>query len=346
MGDVQFPCPNCGQVLLADQSAAGMNTDCPHCGATINVPVPDDADEVSALNYRIQALEAQLAEMRTALEEASEGSGSKALLADALQQLRRGREEHEALAAERDALQTELDNVTSRLSQTEQTVGSYEGRALQAEGELGRWREQLEATKAERNALAQDAERSGEELSEVRKQLEELQAERMDHQATLTRATKNLESSQQQLQQVQEETDKLEAELGQARIDLSESRQTLSVIQAERDKLAAEVSLDHDLTRFLEMKSAFEEAAKGRDEAVAELSEAREKLGRVTQERDALHKQSVELELKLAATREAVSGTQLQQDNEILRALVERLNQEIKELSPSARHPHGSSHNH
>ena len=60
----------------------------------------------------------------------------------------------------------------------------------------------------------------------------------------------------------------------------------------------------------------------------------REKLGDSPGERDLLRRERTALNLKIAALREAHHDAQLHQDNEVLRRMVERLNEEMKEFRP------------
>src|SRR5205823_13336882 len=88
----------------------------------------------------------------------------------------------------------------------------------------------------------------------------------------------------------------------------------LLAVKAERDRLEKEL----------------------RDTQVA-VSEMREKLDSFHTEREGLKKERMELNLKLAAMRDAHSDSQLREDNETLRRLVERLNEELKERGPAPR---------
>jgi hypothetical protein len=60
----------------------------------------------------------------------------------------------------------------------------------------------------------------------------------------------------------------------------------------------------------------------------------REKINSLTIERETLRRERTELQLKVAALRDAHDDTQLEQDNEVLRRMVERLNEELKEAMP------------
>jgi hypothetical protein len=51
-------------------------------------------------------------------------------------------------------------------------------------------------------------------------------------------------------------------------------------------------------------------------------------------EGEALKRERTDLQLKVAALRDAHDQTQLQQDNEVLRKMVERLNEQLKEAQP------------
>jgi hypothetical protein len=69
-------------------------------------------------------------------------------------------------------------------------------------------------------------------------------------------------------------------------------------------------------------------------ESQSRLDAFREKANELTLERDALKRERTDLQLKVAALRDAHDDTQLQQDNEVLRRMVERLNEALKEARP------------
>ena len=38
MGDINFWCGRCGQPIIADSNAAGLQADCPNCWQTLTIP--------------------------------------------------------------------------------------------------------------------------------------------------------------------------------------------------------------------------------------------------------------------------------------------------------------------
>ena len=98
--------------------------------------------------------------------------------------------------------------------------------------------------------------------------------------------------------------------------------------------MQAIVREDHDLAEYAEAKAEHEHLEAELRETQARLYGLREKIDSLTAEREVLKRERTELQLKVAALRDAHDDTQLQQDNEVLRRMVERLNEELKEAQP------------
>src|SRR5450432_3873656 len=82
MADIKFHCPECRQKIAVDQSAGGMQVDCPHCRSTLIIPMAAEAAVeiivrrrlVSATGHADSAfeeLERKHKELSVALQEAA-----------------------------------------------------------------------------------------------------------------------------------------------------------------------------------------------------------------------------------------------------------------------------------
>lgn len=146
-----------------------------------------------------------------------------------------------------------------------------------------------------------------------------------------------LEKATAELAAVEGAAEQSAAETGQLQATLAHVRAELGLAVAERDKLQALVREDHELAEYVEAKCERERAETELKEAQVRLHGLAEKVEALISERDSLKKERTELQLKVAALRDAHEDTQLEQDNEVLRRMVERLNEQLKESQPDKR---------
>jgi len=74
MADIAFNCPYCSQDLVVDEEGAGLEIPCPQCGATIQIPYPQQSD--AALDNSTQAVStAFLSAPQIALEKSAQDLG-------------------------------------------------------------------------------------------------------------------------------------------------------------------------------------------------------------------------------------------------------------------------------
>ncbi len=111
-------------------------------------------------------------------------------------------------------------------------------------------------------------------------------------------------------------------------------RNELGRMAHERDKLKALIDQNPDMADFAAARTERDQLDTEVREAQLRLQQAEEKVAGLAGEREGLLQQVTELNLRVAALRDARDGSQLQQDNEILRRMIDRLNEELKLAQP------------
>jgi chromosome segregation ATPase len=193
---------------------------------------------------------------------------------------------------------------------------------------------QLELVKTERSDAVLDLARQHETLAELNLELNKARAERAEMEQILGRARGDLDRTAAELATAETAAEQSAAEAGQLTATLAHLRAELGLAVTERDKLQSLVREDHDLAEYVEAKTERDRFETELRETQARLDGFREKIDSLTIERESLKRERTELQLKVAALRDAHDDTQLQQDNEILRRMVERLNEELKSALP------------
>lgn len=361
MADVHFNCPACLQKLVADDNGAGFAIDCPHCGQSLKIPLAPTLDDTSAERTqkslakwinRATTLENDLSQARKKLDETErQFSEQRIALAENAQRLRATAAENQNLQiqaeeerSQREALELELrasrqeaehlQNQTARLESARQELHL---KAEQSHAELSHARKQLEGLHRERAEVITDISQTKEALVNALTQLDAARKEQQELHAIFKRAETKLERAQNQVKDFESDNAKLSEELAVTKADLRKNKRTLATAAQQRDKLSADLRQNHELTSFLILKDERDRLEKELREMQAALTELREKLDATHKEREVLKKEKVALNLKLAATRDSHSSTQLQEDNEVLRRLVERLNEELKDRPAPAK---------
>jgi chromosome segregation ATPase len=241
----------------------------------------------------------------------------------------------------RQELEPDLDLARSGWAAAEKRASEYEAgyhqtsvRLQQAEISVGELTGQVEVLKTERGEIASDLARHLETIAELNQQLNQARAERTEATQILGRARTELERTTAELAAAESVAEQSTAEVGHLKAAATNLGAELGSATAERDRLLALVREDHDLAEYGELKTAHERLETELRETQVRHDGFREKIDTLMAERDSLRHQRTDLQLKVAALRDAHDDTQLQQDNEILRRMVERLNEELKEADP------------
>ena len=370
MADLHFKCLGCDQSLVADESGAGLIFHCPHCARPQEIPAAvkrNGAPHKETLAPARAAAEVPAREMEPARRPtptAEEGLRmaqerlwqNENLSAEQTVALAERDQRISAIAAERDwlvgqldeerqrrqTLEPELDVARAEWAAAEKRAGEFEtgyalasSRLAQMEMDMAHLSKQLDTVKSERTEAVLELTRKQEEFGELSLKLERAHAERVEFEQIVGRARKELEIRAALLAEAQAAAEQSSVEMGKIQADLVLVRTELGAAAAQRDKLQAAVQEDHDLSEFLDMKADRERLEGELRESQTRFGGVRERLQEVAAERDGLKRETTELRLTIAALREVHAGEQLEQDNEVLRRMVERLNEELKELRPA-----------
>ncbi len=241
----------------------------------------------------------------------------------------------------RETLEPELDLARGEWAAAEKRANEYENgyqhtsnRLQQAEVEIAELSHQLELVKSERSEAVLNLANQQESLAEMNLELNHARAERAEMEQILGRARTDLERAARELAAAEAASEEASAEAAQLQAALAQVRAELGLAVAQRDKLESLVSEDHELANYVEVRQERDKFEHELKETQTRQATLHEKIESLTEEREALKRERTELQLKVAALRDAHDDTQLQQDNEILRRMVERLNEELKEAQP------------
>ncbi len=360
MGDVHFVCLGCQQSLVADETGAGVSFRCPHCNTSQTIPTsprsrsvplePLQEDEKLANGRRPQATtdgglwvaqerlwqnEHQSAEQAVALVERDQRISALRAECDWLaSQLDEERQRRQALEPELDLARGEWAAAEKRASEYETGFNDSSTRLHQAEIAVAELTHQLELVKTERSDAVLELAHQHETLAELNLQLDKIRAERAEIEQILGRARAELDRKTSDLSAAESHADQAAAEAAQLKASLAHVRADLGLAVAEREKLQSMVREDHDLAEYVQARIDRDRFEAEMKETQSQLDGFREKIESLTSEREALKRERTELQLRVAALRDAHDDTQLQQDNEVLRRMVERLNEELKEAQP------------
>lgn len=358
MGDLHFRCLGCQQSLVADESGAGVSFNCPHCNTTQTIPNPPPSvsvqtpleEEEPAAGLHPQASsdgglwlaqerlwknEHQSAEQAVALIERDQRISALLAQCDWLAA------ELEEERQRRQTLEPELDAAREAWAGAEKRAGDFEAdynhafvRAQRAELAVEELSRQLELVKTERTEAVIELVQRQENFAELNLQLDKARVERTEMEKILGRARADLERTSGELAAAESVAEQAAAEAGRLEASNAHLRAELGLAVAERDKLQGLVREDHELADYVEAKLERERAEAEMKETQARADGLRERIEALMGEREALKRERKELQLRVAALRDAHDDTQLQQDNEVLRRMVERLNEELKAAQP------------
>ena len=241
----------------------------------------------------------------------------------------------------RQALEPEVDLARAGWAAAEKRANDLETgynhaaeRLQKAEEAIKEFARQLEVVKTERGDAVLELAHRHETLAELNLQLDQARAERAEMEKTVARARGELERTGRDLTAAGVAAERATAEASQMTAALSHLRMEFNLTVAERDKLRGIVNEDHDLAQYTEARFERDRIEIELRETQARLDGFSEKIEALSIERENLRRERTELQLKVAALRDAHDDTQLQQDNEVLRRMVERLNEELKLAMP------------
>jgi chromosome segregation ATPase len=249
-------------------------------------------------------------------------------------QLDEERQRREALEPELDLARGGWTAAEKRATEFESSLHHASARLQEAEISVAELSHQLEIVKTERSEAVLDLASHQEAVVELNLQLGRARSERAELEQILSRARVDLDRAAMDLQAAEALAEESAAQSGELTATASQLRAELGVAVAERDRLQALIHEDHDLAEYAEMKVEREHFEGELRDAQSVLSGLREKVDLLTIERESLKKERTDLQLKIAALRDAHDDSQLQQDNELLRRMVERLSEELKEAQP------------
>jgi len=335
---VSFRCPHCNTSQAIPTSPLSVSLQTPQEDEKLAAGRRPRASSDGGLwvaQERLWQNEHQSAEQAVALIERDQRISALRAECDWLaSQLDEERQHRQALEPELDLARGEWAAAEKRASEYESGYHQASTRLEQVEMVVGELSHQLELVKTERSDAVLELAHQHETFAELNLQLDKARAERAELEQILGRARGNLDRTAAELSAAESAAEQSAADAGQLKATLSHLRAELGLAVAERDKLQGLVREDHDLAEYVEAKIDRDRLESELRETQARLDGFREKIEGLTAEREILKRERTDLQLKVAALRDAHDDTQLQQDNEVLRRMVERLNEELKEAQP------------
>jgi chromosome segregation ATPase len=337
---VSFVCPQCktAQIIPTHSPFVSSNTPQETANATLAEAQPGRRAADGTLwnaQERLWENHHQSAEQAVALIERDQRISALRAECDWLaSQLDEERQRRQALEPELDLARGEWAAAEKRANEYETGFANSSARLQQTEDSLRELTQQLELVKTERSEAVLELAHHQETFAELNLQLEKAVAGRVEMEQILGRARSNLDRTTADLATAEADADQATAEVSQQQAAIAHLRAELGLAVAERDKLQGLVREDHDLAEFVETKTDRDRLDAELKETQARVEGMREKIESLTAEREGLKRERTDLQLKVAALRDAHDDTQLQQDNEVLRRMVERLNEQLKEAQP------------
>jgi chromosome segregation ATPase len=312
----------------ADQEEAAQSAPC-----VITQPAADgglwSTQEILWQNHRQQT------EQAVALVERDQRISALRAECDWLtSQLDQERKRRQALEPELDLARGEWAVAEKRASEFETSYQQAAAGLQQSEGLAAELARQLELVKTERSEAVLTLAQQHETVAELNLQLQKALDKQAELDQILTRSRAKFEQAAGELAAAETAAEQSASEASQLKATLAHVRAELGLAIAERDKLQGLVRDDHELSEYVEAKLERDRMDAELKETQARLHGLKEKIDSLTAEREALKKERKELQLTVAALRDAHDDIQLQQDNEVLRRMVERLNEELKEAQP------------
>ncbi len=333
MGEVQFNCPLCAQPLESDVGLVGFEIPCPGCGGEIRVPQletpqgepdPMSQEQTSADN---KVLEANQQEIEAANRELAR---TKSVLIETLQHFRTAREEVERLRADAEAAEKCNASLRARIQAVEEKRGKIQVCLQSAEIQADDIRRQLEEAKSQRNVYLWETNRLQAALLQADLRIAGFEKERSELDDILTRSLQVTETLRAEGDTLKRELELRGNNLASALAELELSGKSREKSEAERERLADELLASRDADFLKKTQLRIEEVQGCMDKVNTENLQLLGKYEDAERERTALRKENLDLKLHLSAAREALCSSNLHQENELLRGVIERTNEQMR----------------
>ena len=296
--EIKFACSHCGQKIAVESDAAGWTVECPTCQNSVTIP---DAPAPIAPRRKETGVQEKPTATQAQAEIKSLYNERLALRGEVASHKQRAATAEAALGA----MQGELDLQRQRLEATETQLAA-------AERELSESRAAAGQAVGERTAAEQD-------IADVRSELAAAQAAFEQMQTTAALNSARLIETEAQLETAAAKVRALESQCATAQGEAESLRGLMDKDEASREFLSTKTKL---ATAEEELRAHRQTAAQLEADLLASETERR----RLDEERSAMHRRVAEA-LKQA---EDLSKDQINADNEKLRELLERQNEELK----------------
>ncbi len=304
--DIRFACAHCGQRIVVEATAAGVETECPGCREPVVIPAEGamlDRESVTAAAGRTAALEREL-------------GASRKEIARLQEQLRAGNEERKAFQSSKSEAAEKLRHSTEDLEVARERV-----RALEAEA----------AAVQTRRAAAEQG------LAEARAEIVRLQEESGLHRRNFDEAREKLAVAEKVAQRVPA----LETELGGVQEKLAASLdeglragKQCEALRTDLDAARRELIQTESGRELAALRTRFGKTEEGRKRLSAELAGAQAEARRATEAERELRAQfdTMRHQRDEALSRaDAGSHSALQHGNDVLRGILDRQKSELDE---------------
>ncbi len=296
--EIKFACSHCGQKIAVGSDAAGWEVECPTCQNSVTIP---DAPPPIAPRRKEAGVQEKLTPAQAQAEIKSLYNERLALRSEAASHKQRAATAEAALGAiqgEGDLQRQRLEATETQLAATERELAESRAAAGQAVGE--------------RTAAEQD-------IADVRSELAAAHAAFEQMQTTAALNTARLVETEGHLEAAAAKLRTLQSQCATAQGEAESLRGLMDKDEASREFLSTKTKL---VTAEEELRARRQSAAQLEADLLASETERK----RLDEERNAMHRRVAEA-LKQA---EDLSKDRLNADNEKLRELLDRQNEELK----------------
>jgi chromosome segregation ATPase len=355
--DIKFACSHCGQHIVVERSAAGLNGTCPVCHNPVVVPQPDGAGEEIRLTEkaRHESTRDDARWQRMDLEEARmEIVRQHNLFKKAVEECERLNANATHIQAESKRFQADRQLLKADLAQARQAASAGEARAAEVgaaliaaqhennelrariENELAVLHERLGATATQLDLRETELQESRSENSQVVQALAQGQAELAALDAEVVGLRKDLASYRQDAETTAQHLASTAQQLKETQGHLETTSESLRQSNHERDDwrhqaetLRSDLSSIDSGRELLDLREKFgslEQTCKSAETALAARTEEAARSASAVETLRAELKESRRLHAEAERRADANSESQMKKDNEVLRGIVDRQN--------------------